>query len=70
MWIEGITQADQRKFDRALEEVLSPKDREAVKGASNGGYNYFGSANILSRIGKAFADKIKKSYKTINRVYT
>jgi hypothetical protein len=39
-WIEGITKADQKKLDLALEEVLSPKDREALKGASNGGYHY------------------------------
>jgi methionine-rich copper-binding protein CopC len=36
-----------------LEEVLSPKDREALKGASNGGYHYFGSAKIFAQMGKA-----------------
>jgi hypothetical protein len=56
--IEGITKADQKKLDLALEEVLSPKDREALKGASNGGYHYFGSAKILSQIGKAFAEAL------------
>jgi hypothetical protein len=56
--IEGITKADQQKLDLALEEVLSPKDREALKGASNGGYHYFGSAKILSQIGKAFAEAL------------
>ena len=56
--IEGITKADQAKLDLALEEVLSPKDREALKGASNGGYHYFGSAKILSQVGKAFAEAI------------
>lgn len=54
--IEGITKADQEKLDRALEEVLSPKDREALKGASNGGYHYFGSAKIFAQMGKAFAE--------------
>jgi alpha-galactosidase len=58
--IEGITKADQAKFDLALEEVLSPKDREALKGASNGGYHYFGSAKILAQIGKAFAEALQK----------
>lgn len=53
--IEGITKADQEKLDLALEEVLSPKDREALKGASNGGYHYFGSAKIFAQMGKAFA---------------
>ena len=53
--IEGITKADQEKLDLALEEVLSAKDREALKGASNGGYHYFGSAKIFAQMGKAFA---------------
>lgn len=56
MRIEGITKADQKKLDLALEEVLSPKDREALKGASNGGYHYFGSAKIFAQMGKAFAE--------------
>jgi hypothetical protein len=56
--IEGITKADQAKFDLALEEVLSPKDREALKGASNGGYHYFGSAKIFAQMGKAFAEAL------------
>ena len=58
VWIEGITKADQKKLDLALEEVLSPKDREALKGASNGGYHYFGSAKIFAQMGKAFAEAI------------
>ena len=61
--IEGITKADQAKLDLALEEVFSPKDREALKGASNGGYHYFGSAKILSQVGKAFAEAIVKIQK-------
>lgn len=56
MRIEGITKADQNKLDLALEEVLSPKDREALKGASNGGYHYLGSAKIFAQMGKAFAE--------------
>ena len=56
--IEGITKTDQEKLDLALEEVLSPKDREALKGASNGGYHYFGSAKIFAQMGKAFAEAI------------
>jgi alpha-galactosidase len=39
-----------------LEEVLSPEDREALNGASNGGYHYFGSAKIFAQMGKAFAE--------------
>jgi len=58
MRIEGITKADQKRLDLALEDVLSPKDREALKGASNGGYHYFGSAKIFAQMGKAFAEAI------------
>ena len=58
VWIEGITKADKEKLDLALEEVLSPKDREALKGASNGGYHYFGSAKIFAQMGKAFAEAL------------
>ena len=56
--IEGITKTDQEKLDLALEEVLSPRDREALKGASNAGYHYFGSAKIFAQMGKAFAEAI------------
>ena len=56
--IEGITKADRKKLDLALEEVLSPKDREDLKGASNGGYHYFGSAKIFAQMGKAFAEAL------------
>jgi hypothetical protein len=56
--IEGITKADQAKLDLALEEVLSPKDREVLKGASNGGYHYLGSAKIFAQMGKAFAEAL------------
>lgn len=58
VWIEGITKEDRESLDVALEEVLSPKDREALKGASNGGYHYFGSAKIFAQIGKAFAEAL------------
>ena len=56
--IEGITTADKQKLDLALEEVFSPKDKDALKGASNGGYHYFGSAKIFAQVGKAFAEAI------------
>jgi alpha-galactosidase len=56
--IEGITKANQEKLDLALEEVFPPKDREALKGASNGGYHYFGSAKIFAQMGKAFAEAL------------
>jgi len=56
--IEGITKADQEKLDLALEEVLSAEDREILKGASNGGYHYWGSAKIFAQMGKAFAEAL------------
>jgi hypothetical protein len=55
-WIEGITAADQKRLTEALEEVLTPADRAALQGASNGGYHYFGSAKIFAQIGQAFAE--------------
>jgi hypothetical protein len=63
MRIEGITKANQKKLDLALEAVLPPKDRQALKGASNGGYHYFGSAKIFAQMGKAFADALIASKK-------
>jgi alpha-galactosidase len=56
--IEGITQADQEKLDQALEEILSSQDKEILKGASNGGYHYWGSAKIFAQMGKAFAEAL------------
>ncbi len=48
--------ADQQKLELDLEEVFPTIDRETLKGASNGGYHYFGSAKIFAQMGKAFAD--------------
>ena len=56
--IEGITKADQEKLDLALEEIFSHKDKELLKGASNGGYHYLGSAKIFAQMGKAFAEAL------------
>ncbi len=61
--IEGITKADNEKLDLVLEKVLSPKDREALKGASKGGYHYFGSEKIFAQMGKAFAEATLKLQK-------
>lgn len=61
--IEGITQADQEKLDLGLEEILSSKDKEILKGASNGGYHYLGSAKIFAQMGKAFAEALLPSQK-------
>ena len=61
--IEGITKTDQEKLDLALEEIFSHKDKEILKGASNGGYHYLGSAKIFAQMGKAFAEAILKIQK-------
>ncbi len=61
--IEGITKSDQQKLDIALQEVLPLKDREALKGKSNGGYHYFGSAKIFAQMGKAFSEANLKMIK-------
>ena len=58
--IEGITKADKEKLERKLEEVLPLADREILKGASNAGYHYLGSAKIMAQIGKAFAEAMVK----------
>jgi hypothetical protein len=63
MRIEGITKAHQKRLDLALEAVFPLKDREALKGASNGGYHYFGSAKIFAQMGKAFAEANLKMMK-------
>jgi hypothetical protein len=56
LWLEGITPSEKEKLDSALHEVLPLKDREILKGASNGDYHYMGAAKILAPIGTAFAD--------------
>jgi hypothetical protein len=58
VWIEGITKSEQQNLDLALEEILPREDREILKGASNGGYHYWGSAKIFAQIGKAFAEAL------------
>jgi hypothetical protein len=54
--IQGITEADQARLEKDLESVFSPEDREIMKGCSNAGYHYLGSAKIMAQIGKAFAE--------------
>ncbi|HET6383960.1 MAG TPA: sialate O-acetylesterase [Armatimonadota bacterium] len=56
LWLEGITRPEKEKLDSALEEVLPLKDREILKGASNGDYHYMGAAKIMAPIGQAFAE--------------
>ena len=58
VWLEGIARVDQQALDRALENIYSSEDREAMTGASDGGYHYFGSAKAFAQIGNAFAKAV------------
>jgi len=40
-------------------ELYTPRELEVLKGSSNGGYHYNGSAKIMAQIGKGFADAIE-----------
>jgi len=60
--IEGITRAgmdyvnSQAYIDKQMHKVCTPREAKIIRGASNGGYHYLGSAKILGQIGKAFAE--------------
>jgi hypothetical protein len=54
--IEGIAETDLARLEKDLESVFSLEDREIMKGCSNAGYHYLGSAKIMAQIGKAFAE--------------
>jgi hypothetical protein len=41
-------------------ELYTPREIEILKGSSNAGYHYNGSAKIMAQIGKGFADAIEK----------
>ena len=43
-------------FDQLMAEACTPQELEALKGISNQGYHYLGSAKTLGGIGKAFAE--------------
>lgn len=42
-------------------ELYSPRELEVLKGSSNAGYHYNGSAKIMAQIGKGFAEAIAKN---------
>jgi hypothetical protein len=58
--IEGIAAEGLKAVQKDIDALISPKEREIIKGASNGGYHYLGSAKILGQIGKAFAEAMVK----------
>jgi alpha-galactosidase len=47
---------EQAMFEQLMKEACTPAELEALKGMSNQGYHYLGSAKILGGIGKAFAE--------------
>ncbi len=62
LMIEGITKAglayvsSQAYRDKQVHKVCTPEEAKIIRGCSNGGYHYLGSAKILAQIGKAFAE--------------
>ncbi len=61
LMIEGITQAgldyvnSQAYVDRQMHKVCTPEEAKIIRGCSNAGYHYLGSAKTLAQIGQAFA---------------
>ncbi len=60
--LEGISAASleyvnsQAYRDKQMHKVCTPDEAKIIRGCSNGGYHYLGSAKILAQIGKAFAE--------------
>ncbi|NQV32090.1 MAG: hypothetical protein HQ515_05310, partial [Phycisphaeraceae bacterium] len=61
LMIEGISKAglayvnSQAYIDRQMYRVCTPREAKIIRGSSNGGYHYLGSAKIMAQIGQAFA---------------
>ena len=39
-----------------MSKVFTPREKSLLKGCSNAGYHYMGSAKMMGQIGKAFAE--------------
>lgn len=52
---------------KAIAETFTPEELRRLKGVSNGGYHYLGTAKILAPIGKAFAEAMLNVQKTRDR---
>ena len=63
MFLEGITKQGIATREKALEAVISPRERVIAAGASNAGYHYMGSGKLLAQIGKAFAEAMYEGNK-------
>jgi hypothetical protein len=64
LMIEGITKADltyvnsQAYVDKQMHKICTPEEAKIIRGCSNGGYHYLGSAKIMAQIGQAFAQAV------------
>jgi len=62
LMIEGISKTglayvnSQAYRDKQMHKVCTPEEAKIIRGCSNGGYHYLGSAKIVAQIGKAFAE--------------
>lgn len=54
-------QAQQEIVEKYRAGLLTPRETELLKGATNAGYHYLGSAKIMAQIGKAFAEAMAAS---------
>ena len=61
LMIEGISKAGLAYVnsvayrDKQMHKVCTPEEAKIIRGCSNGGYHYLGSAKIMAQIGRAFA---------------
>ena len=56
---QGLEGAELREaLDAFRAELYTAEEREILKGSSNQGYHYMGSAKITGRIGVAFAEAL------------
>jgi alpha-galactosidase len=67
--IEGITKegmayvSSKEYLLKQMDKICTREEQRIIRGASNGGYHYLGSAKIMAQIGKAFAEAMLKMEK-------
>jgi hypothetical protein len=67
--IEGITKegmayvSSKEYLLKQMDKICTRSEQKIIRGASNGGYHYLGSAKIMAQIGKAFAEAMLKMEK-------
>lgn len=58
---EGLKGAELKDAMGKFEaELFTDREREAMKGITNAGYHYLGSAKIMAQIGKGFAEAVQE----------